>query len=129
MVGFKILSGKQAGNSWAAPRYPAFIGRSPTADLQLEEDGVWDQHLQLDILPAQGFVLNAKPDALATINGQPVHQTVLRNGDIIQIGLVQLQFFLAETRQSGLRIREALTWAGIAIISLGQVAVIYWLLR
>ena len=40
-----------------------------------------------------------------------------------------MQFWLSETRQAGLRFREGLTWAGIAAISLGQVGLIYWLLR
>jgi len=36
---------------------------------------------------------------------------------------------LSETRQRGLRFREWLTWAGIAAVNLGQVALIYWLIR
>ena len=86
MVQLKVLSGKKAGTAWVARRFPVRIGRSAAADLQLEEDGVWDQHLQLDFNPAEGIVLSAQPNALATVNGQPVHQTVLRNGDAIDIG-------------------------------------------
>jgi hypothetical protein len=129
MVQFKILSGKKAGTVWVARRFPVRIGRSPGADLQLEESGVWDQHLQLDFNPAEGIVLSAQPNALAAVNGQAVHRTVLRNGDVIGIGLMKLQFWLAETRQTDLRFREGFTWAAIAAISLGQVGLIYWLLR
>ena len=86
MVQLKVLSGKKAGTAWVARRFPVRIGRSAAADLQLEEDGVWDQHLQLDFDPAEGIVLSAQPNALATVNGQPVQQTVLRNGDAIEIG-------------------------------------------
>jgi hypothetical protein len=39
-----------------------------------------------------------------------------------------MQFWLSETRQAGLRLREGLTWAGIAAVSLGQIGLIYWLL-
>ena len=35
----------------------------------------------------------------------------------------------SETQQRGLRFRDALTWASLALISLGQVAIIYWLVR
>jgi hypothetical protein len=129
MVQLKILSGKKAGSAWVARRFPVRIGRSATADLQSEEDGVWDQHLQLDFNPAAGLVLTAQPNALATVNGQPVQQTVLRNGDAISIGSLKMQFWLSETRQAGLRFREGLTWTAIAVISLGQIALIYWLLR
>ena len=129
MVQLKVLTGKKAGTAWVARRFPVRIGRSSAADLQLEESGVWDQHLQLDFHPAEGIVLSAQPNALATVNGQPVQQALLRNGDAIAIGSMRLQFWLSETRQGGLRIREGLTWAGIAAISLGQICLIYWLLR
>ena len=129
MVQLKVLSGKKAGTTWVARRFPVRIGRSSAASLQLEEGGVWDQHLQLDFNPAEGIVLSVQTDALATVNGQPVHQTVLRNGDAINIGSLKIQFWLSETRQAGLRVREGLTWAGIAAISLGQIGLIYWLLH
>ncbi len=129
MIQLKVLSGKKAGTVWVARRFPVRIGRSAASDLQSEEDGVWDDHLQLTFKPAEGIVLSAQPNALASVNGQPVSQTVLRNGDEIAIGSLKLQFWLSETRQAGLRFREGLTWAGIAAISLGQVWLIYWLLH
>ena len=129
MVQLKVLSGKRAGTTWVARRFPVRIGRSGATDLQLEEVGVWDQHLQLDFDPAEGIVLSVQQNALASVNGQPVHQAVLRNGDAIEIGSLRMQFWLSETRQARLRLREGLTWAGIAAISLGQVGLIYWILR
>jgi pSer/pThr/pTyr-binding forkhead associated (FHA) protein len=129
MVQLKVLSGKKAGTVWMARRFPVRIGRAAAADLQLDESGVWDQHLQLDLSPGEGFVLSAQPNALASVNGQAVHQALLRNGDAIDVGSVKMQFWLGETRQGGLRFREGLTWAGIAIVTLGQVGLIYWLLR
>jgi pSer/pThr/pTyr-binding forkhead associated (FHA) protein len=129
MIQLKVLSGKKAGAAWVARHFPVRIGRSADADLQVEEGGVWEQHLQLDFNPAEGIVLSTQPDALATVNGQAVHQTILRNGDTIDIGSLRLQFWLSETRQADLRLREGFTWAAIAAISLGQVGLIYWLLR
>jgi hypothetical protein len=129
MVQLKVLSGRKAGTIWVARRFPVRIGRSAAADLQLEEDGVWDEHLQLDFKPAEGIVLSAQPNAPASVNGELVHQTVLRNGDTIEIGSLRMQFWLSETRQAGLRFREGLTWAGIAGVCLGQVWLIYWLLH
>jgi len=127
MVQLKVLSGKKAGTAWAARRFPVRIGRSAAADLQVEEAGVWDEHLQLDFNPAKGIILTAQPNAIATVNGQPLQQAVLRNGDAIDIGALKMQFWLSETRQGGLRFREGLTWIAIAAISLGQVALIYLL--
>jgi len=129
MIQLKVLSGKKAGAAWVARHFPVRIGRSADADLQVEEGGVWEQHLQLDFNPAEGIVLSTQPDALATVNGQAVHQTILRNGDTIDIGSLRLQFWLSETRQTDLRLRESSTWTAIAAISLGQIGLIYWLIR
>ena len=49
--------------------------------------------------------------------------------DDIGIGSLTLRFWLSETRQRGLRFREVLTWTGVAVVSLGQVALIYWLIH
>ena len=129
MVQLKVLSGKKAGTVWEARRFPVHIGRSRSADLQFEESGVWDEHLQLDFNAAEGIVLRAQTNALTAVNGQPVHHTILRNGDSIEIGSLKLEFWLADTRQTDLRLREGLTWAAIAAISVGQVGLIYWLLH
>ena len=129
MIQLKVLSGKKAGTAWVARRFPVRIGRSASAEFQVEDSGVWDQHLELHFNPAEGIVLSAQPNALAAVNGQAVQQTVLRNGDAIDIGSLRLQFWLSETRQADLRLREGFTWAAIAAISLGQVGLIYWLLR
>ena len=129
MVQLKILTGKKAGTIWVSRRFPVRIGRSAGIDLQLEEDGVWDQHFQLDFRPPEGVLLTGHPDATTSINGQLVQRTFLRNGDRIEIGAAKIDFSLSESVQGGLRYREWLTWAAIAAISLGQIALIYLLLQ
>jgi type III secretion system (T3SS) inner membrane Yop/YscD-like protein len=129
MVQLSILSGKTAGTNWVARRFPVRIGRGSSCDLRLEEDGVWDDHLRLESVPGEGFVLETAANALACVNGQPAERAVLCNGDLLEIGSVKLQFWLSPTLQTGLWIREGLTWAGIALISLGQIALVYWLLQ
>ncbi|MGO8677449.1 MAG: FHA domain-containing protein [Limisphaerales bacterium] len=127
MIQFSILTGKKAGVTWAARRYPVRIGRAATADLQLDEEGVWDRHLQVDFKPRDGFYVSAQANALATVNSQPFRETRLRNGDCLEIGALKMRFWLGQTRQVGLRFREWLTWAAIAGICLAQIALIYWL--
>ena len=129
MVQFKILSGKMAGASWVARHFPIRIGRGASADLRSEEPGVWDDHLHVYFNPAEGLILKVGTNSLASVNGEPVQQVVLRNGDHIQIGSLKLQFWLSDTCQGGLRFREVLTWVAIGLISLGQVANIYWLIQ
>ena len=127
MVQLKILSGKKAGATWVARRFPVRVGRSPASDLQLEEPGVWDEHFRISLNSAAGFVLETQPDALISANGQPVQRIALHNGDTLEIGALKMQFWLAEARQRGLRGSEWLVWATIAAVSLGQVALVYWL--
>lgn len=128
MIQLRILSGKMAGSSFAARRFPVRIGRAPEAHLRLEDPGVWEQHLELRFQPRKGFLLKKAPEALATVNGQPAQDVFLRNGDLIELGGVKLQFWLAERRQRGLAARETMVWAGIAALTLAQMGVIYWLL-
>jgi hypothetical protein len=129
MIQLKILSGKRAGAVWAARRFPVRVGRSANTDLQIDGDGVWDEHLRIELRPGQGFMLKVAPEALATLNTHPVQEAALANGDTVGLGSIQLQFWLAETAQPALRLREMLTWSGIAAVFLFQVAIIYWLVR
>lgn len=130
MVQLKFLSGKKAGSSWDARRFPVRIGRSGNSDLQLEEPGVWDDHLALSLDPTQGFVLETEPNALATINGYPASNAILlRNGDTIEIGTVKFQFWISEPQQRGQTLREVFVWTLITVVCLTQIALVYWLLR
>lgn len=128
MVQLKILSGKKAGSSWDARRFPVRIGRSAHSDLQLEEAGVWDDHLKLILDSAEGFLLETQENAIAGINGQPAQHAALRNGDTIEIGSVKLQFWLSEPRQRSQALREIFVWTMIVVVCLAQVALVYWLL-
>jgi hypothetical protein len=74
-------------------------------------------------------VLSARPNALAAINGQPVQEAVLRNGDTMEIGALKIRFWIGPTRQAGMRIREWLTWAALVLITAGQLAIIYRLMQ
>ena len=129
MVHLKILSGKKAGTTWIARRFPVRVGRSPECDLQLEEHGVWNEHFHIELNPAAGFVLSTEPDALVTANGQPVQRLVLRNGDTVEAGALKLQFWIGETRRRNLTLSEWLVWITLLGVIAVQVALIYWLPR
>lgn len=129
MVQLNVLNGKMAGTTTVARRFPFRIGRAATADFRLEADGIWEDHLALDFAPAEGLVLRVQPQALAAVNGKTVGQTILRNGDVIGIGSLKIQFWLSPVRQRSLRPREALTWVALFLLCAGQVLLIYWLLE
>ncbi|MCI0536916.1 MAG: FHA domain-containing protein [Verrucomicrobiales bacterium] len=121
------MSGSRAGEECWIQRFPCIIGRSAEANISLAEAGIWDRHLELELDPARSFSLRTFPNALATINGHSLAHVTLRNGDLIELGAVRLQFWLKETEQRSIRFREALTWAGIAMISAAQIGLIFWL--
>jgi hypothetical protein len=129
MIQLNILSGKKAGGHTVARRFPFHIGRAAGNELQLDDDGVWDRHLTLEFQREAGFTLSTASDALASVNSRPAQTAVLRNGDLITLGSVQLQFWLGAARQRGLRASEFLVWMLVVAVTFAQFALIYWLIR
>ena len=128
MFQLKILSGRQAGGTCSARRFPVRVGRLPTADLSIQDGGIWEEHFEIDLSDSKEFILVAKSDGLLSVNGAPLKKTALRNGDIIEAGTTKLQFWLGEVGQTGLPWRERLIWALVMAVCLIQIAVIYLLL-
>jgi len=128
MIQLNVLSGKKAGSRTVVRRFPFHVGRAPGNHLQLDDDGVWDQHLALEF-QSGGFNLAVAPDALVAVNSGPFQNQTLRNGDIITVGSAKLQFWFAAARQRGLRLRELFVWALIAAVTVAQFALIYRLFR
>jgi len=127
MIHLQILSGKKAGSRAVASRFPFRIGRAPLNHLPLDDDGVWDQHVSLEFKIKDGFSLAATPSAIVAVNGKPVENTRLRNGDVITVGSAKIQFWLAPAPQRGLRGPENLVWLFLILVTLGQVALICYL--
>ena len=71
MIQLDILSGKKAGTSIVARRFPFQVGRSSDSALLLDDGGVWDHHLTFSSHRGSAVVLNVQQDALATVNGAP----------------------------------------------------------
>ena len=127
MVQLDILSGKKAGTSIVARRFPFHIGRAAEDNLRLEEAGVWDGHLQLGLKMPEGFLITVHERALAAANGEPFKQRIVRNGDVIEIGSTRIQFALSPTQQRSFRTRELLTWVALIGLIGFQGYLIYWL--
>lgn len=127
MIQIDILSGSKAGSQMVVRRFPFRIGRSPDSELRLEDAGVWDGHLEFSVRTEEGVMLGASHEAMTFLNGEPVQEAILRNGDLIDAGSVKMRFGLSATQQSSLRIRETLTWVALAGLCLAQIGLIYWL--
>ena len=129
MIQLHLLSGKKAGTRTVVRHFPFRIGRADGQELQLEDDGVWDEHLTIGYDPQSGFSLATAPQALAAVNAEPVQNVHLRNGDIITFGSVKIQFWLAAARQGSLRLRENFAWALLLAVTVLQFVLLYWLTR
>ena len=126
MLQLTVLTGQKAGTRSEGRRFPFVIGRAPSSSLVLEDPGVWERHLEIHWAEG-GLCLVTGAEALASLNGEPVREGRLRDGDILELGSVKLRFGLSPMRQGGLYFREVLTWVALAVISLGQVAIVYLL--
>lgn len=129
MLQLQVLTGKKTGAKFTAQNFPIVIGRNASAHLQLQEDGVWDNHCQIDYVPADGFYLKSTQPAITLLNDKPVQEARLKNGDIITAGSVKIRFWLSEVKQKNFLWRERLTWLAIALLSLSQILLIYYLTR
>jgi len=129
MVQIRILSGKTAGNIHVARRFPFRIGRAAGNELQLDDEGVWDNHLVLEVQKTEGFTVKTVSDAFVAINEQPQTSARLRNGDILSFGSAKIQFWLTAPKQRGLRLRELSVWLLLAAITAFQLILIRQLLK
>jgi pSer/pThr/pTyr-binding forkhead associated (FHA) protein len=125
MLLLTILSGKSAPAAVRFRRTTVSVGRGPAHDLSLNDDGVWEQHLQVRLGPDHQFLVRCRPEAQTVVNGQPVHECPLRNGDVIELGAAKVRFGFSETRLRSHRVREAATWALIVWMVLAQISLIY----
>jgi len=129
MVQIQIISGKRMGGDLAVSHFPFAVGRAPDADLVLDDDGVWDRHIQIKFDRSAGFVFESQPGAAVLLNGERVGTGFLRNGDSLVLGGVTIRFWLSRTQQRTMRVLEACTWAGLVMLCAAQIALIYRLLR
>lgn len=129
MIQLQVLAGAGAGSDRIVRRFPCRIGRESGADLQLAAPGVWERHAEIFLNPQEGFFLQARPEAMAMVNGTATQAAHLRNGDLIELGGAKLRFWLSRVRQRTFRVREAVTWAGLVALGGLQLMLIYWLVR
>ncbi len=124
MVQLRILSGKLAGEIIFVRQFPFGIGRAPHNDLCLDDDGVWDEHLNLKFHKREGFILKAAPETFCAVNDQPQNSVRLRNGDVLSFGSAKIQFWLAPAELRGLTLRELFFWVLLAGLTAAQIVML-----
>ena len=129
MIQLKISSGELAGVIHDVRHFPFHIGRSSHSDLRFEEPGIWDEHLKLELVPAEGIVLSTCGQAITSVNGCPVQSVLLHNGDRVEIGSLKMRFWLGETRQARLSGLEWFIWMMLGMVTAAEIGLLIWLAR
>jgi len=128
MVQLNILSGEYQQQFVESNIFPMRIGRGKDCHLQLGDTGVWEHHLELNLNEEHHFTIRTAPDATAMVNGQPLEGVQpLHNGDLIEIGMVKIQFWLGSVQQKNLGIREAAAWTLLLVVILAEIYLLFWL--
>ena len=128
MVQLNILSGEYQQQFVKSNTFPIRIGRGENCQLQLVDTGIWENHLELNLNEKHHFTIRTASDATAMVNGKPLKGVqLLRNGDLIEIGLVKIQFWLGTVQQKNLGIREAAVWALLLAVTMAEIYLLFWL--
>lgn len=125
MFQLEILSGKSANQVILVRRFPFVLGRTQKTDFQSTDDGVWDQHFQIEYQTGAEFYLVSNDTVSTLVDGEPVVSPVpLTNGSEITAGALKLRFNLSDSHIRSYRYREIGTWLAVA----GILAMQFWLL-
>ena len=102
----RVMLGRNEGREYPVDKPVCVIGRDESADVPLFGDPrVAPQHARIVRQQNRHLLQDLGAPAGTVLNGQPVQQAWLKDGDIIQIASVRLQFNEKATRSV---VREAL---------------------
>jgi FHA domain len=119
-----VLDGVEAGVSRMVrgTRLPFTVGRGGS-DLSLPAPGVWERHFEILLSPEYRFGLRCGGETSVLVNGVPMKESRLKNGDIVQCGAAKLLFSLTSPKRKSMA-----PWAGFAWALLGSVTLLELLL-
>ena len=88
----RVKSGLQEGQTLQL-RFPSTsLGRAAECDLRFEDDGISRVHCTIFLDRSKAVVKDNESTNGTLVNGQAVAETELRNGDIISVGDVDLEY-------------------------------------
>lgn len=95
------LLGPSRGKTYELRESKISIGRLPTNQVHLPEQGVSRQHCALETTGGRVILRDLESRNGTRVNGLPVIQRVLEDGDVIEVGDSQFMFSSSEPRASG----------------------------
>lgn len=119
MVELAILTDSRRGDIHRVGRFPCTVGRTD-ADLIIEAPGVWNRHFTIRQAEDSRFQIQAESPAAVTVGDQPVAEAILRNGDVIGLGGVRLQFRIAPATGRNLVPQARLLWLLLTAVVAGE---------
>ena len=116
-----FLNGRHKGRRLAVQQGTLLIGRDPSCQLDLAEDErVSHQHAVLEQRGTGIWIKDLGSLNPTEVNGQPVQEVQLKQGDRIEIGRTQFEFQLIEAAPTGHRRRvsqvQVLTFVAIGLV-------------
>jgi chromosome segregation ATPase len=89
-----VRNGRLSGTRKPLGPSLTLFGRAEGCDVRLNVDGILPFHCAL-VRGADGFVVRALPGAVTQLNGQPVTESPVRDGDLLAVGPFQFHVTLA----------------------------------
>lgn len=85
-----------------------------------QEAGVWEHHAVIELKDDASFQVLCNASTTVLVNGQATRESVLRNGDQLAVGSLEIACWLSPARQKSLAIAECLTWSMVAGVVLTE---------
>lgn len=100
-----VCSGKNIGRRFALDKPDMVVGRSSTADIPVVDERVSQQHALISP-HGDGHTLRDLGSTNGTfVNNQRVHESVLRDGDLIQVGETVFEYLSYQERNLTITLR------------------------
>ncbi|MBX7115434.1 MAG: FHA domain-containing protein [Myxococcaceae bacterium] len=133
-----VLNTDFAGREFACIRSQLTIGRTEDNDVAIDHRSLSQNHCKL-VRDEQGDwrVIDLASTNGLLVNGETYQQSVLKAGDVLELGHVKLKFVRAgdrvslpsETDEAESQGTRAPMWVGLAALVLAAVAIGYWVLN
>jgi predicted component of type VI protein secretion system len=123
MLLLRVTDSRGIVTAHIADSFPYRIGRAAQADLRLEAAGVFENHATILAGDNARFLVRSEGESLLLHNGEPTRSAQLAAGDEISIGSMRVLVSLAPARQKSLGAAEAVAWALLLAVLVGEAAI------
>ena len=91
-----VLEGTSVGEVYKLEKFPLLLGRDSSCDIPITEEGVSRQHARIERKDKSYVIADLGSTNGTYINGLPINQSVLSEGDKIRLGDILLKFSLQD---------------------------------